>query len=45
MRILIITLAAALIAACTPPAPADPAGEPTPRPCPEGEPDCGPAGV
>lgn len=45
MRILTITIAAVLIAACTPEAPADPVGEPAPRPCPEGEPDCGPAGV
>lgn len=45
MRILIAALAAALIAACAPDAPANPGGEATPRPCPEGEPDCGPAGI
>lgn len=45
MRTLLVTIAAALIAACTPEAPTQPIGEPSPRPCPEGEPDCGPAGV
>lgn len=44
MRVLFLTMAAALIAACTPDTPANPGGTPTPRPCPEGEPDCGPAG-
>jgi hypothetical protein len=44
MRILLLTLATALIAACTPDAPTAPGGDPNPRPCPVGEPDCGPAG-
>jgi hypothetical protein len=45
MRILIVSVAAALLAACAPDAPNPPSGEPTPRPCPEGEPECGPAGI
>lgn len=46
MRLIPLMLALTALAACDGGStPTQPSADPTPRPCPEGEPDCGPAGI